>query len=541
MSKLDENIKPDKALIYCRVSSSKQTTDGSGLESQEHRCRQYAAQNGYTVEEVFRDKITGGGDYSKRPGLMAMLAYLDAQPDETYAVIFDDLKRYARDTQFHLKLNNELKKRNVRRECPNFHFEDSAMGELNETVYAAFGQFERLQIAQQTNQKMRARLEQGFWVFQAPVGYRYEKSNRGGKELVRDEPVASIIQEALEGFAAGRFQNQTEVRRYLDQHPDFPKGKAGRVHPQRVKELLERNIYAGFVESPKWGISAREGQHEALISYQTYLKNQERLKDGAYAPARRDISADFPLRGFVECGDCGSPLSACWSTGKTKKHPYYLCHQKGCDSYGKSIRRADMEGQFQKLLSEIEPQPITVELLHRMIRNAWAQRLAQASEWQASLKMQIQGLEKQIDGLLDRLVETTSQAAIKAYERKIDQLEKEKHLKTEKMHKTTPPSGAIDQILELSMQFLSSPCIIWEKGNLHLQKLVLRLVFRDRLAYARNEGFRTPKTTSIFSMLGQITSQEKRMVPGGGIEPPTRGFSIRCSTPELPGHRAEAT
>lgn len=29
----------------------------------------------------------------------------------------------------------------------------------------------------------------------------------------------------------------------------------------------------------------------------------------------------------------------------------------------------------------------------------------------------------------------------------------------------------------------------------------------------------------------------KAMVPGGGIEPPTRGFSIHCSTPELPGHR----
>ena len=26
------------------------------------------------------------------------------------------------------------------------------------------------------------------------------------------------------------------------------------------------------------------------------------------------------------------------------------------------------------------------------------------------------------------------------------------------------------------------------------------------------------------------------MVPGGGIEPPTRGFSVHCSTPELPGH-----
>jgi hypothetical protein len=27
------------------------------------------------------------------------------------------------------------------------------------------------------------------------------------------------------------------------------------------------------------------------------------------------------------------------------------------------------------------------------------------------------------------------------------------------------------------------------------------------------------------------------MVPGGGIEPPTRGFSVRCSTPELPGQQ----
>ena len=26
------------------------------------------------------------------------------------------------------------------------------------------------------------------------------------------------------------------------------------------------------------------------------------------------------------------------------------------------------------------------------------------------------------------------------------------------------------------------------------------------------------------------------MVPGGGFEPPTRGFSVHCSTPELPGH-----
>ena len=34
-------------------------------------------------------------------------------------------------------------------------------------------------------------------------------------------------------------------------------------------------------------------------------------------------------------------------------------------------------------------------------------------------------------------------------------------------------------------------------------------------------------------------SNTEKMVPEGGFEPPTRGFSIRCSTPELLGLRGK--
>jgi len=54
-----------KAIIYCRVSHSKQRTEGQGLTSQEHRCRQYAATEGYEVEAVFPDNVSGGGDCGK--------------------------------------------------------------------------------------------------------------------------------------------------------------------------------------------------------------------------------------------------------------------------------------------------------------------------------------------------------------------------------------------------------------------------------------------------------------------------------------------
>ena len=42
-----------KAVIYCRVSSTRQRLEGSGLESQEHRCREYAESKGYDVAAVF--------------------------------------------------------------------------------------------------------------------------------------------------------------------------------------------------------------------------------------------------------------------------------------------------------------------------------------------------------------------------------------------------------------------------------------------------------------------------------------------------------
>ena len=227
LAKKHENQSMLKAIIYCRMSSKKQNSDGSGLESQEHRYREYAANKNYSVDAAFPDTITGGDDFMKRPGMVALLAYLDAKQSENYVVIFDDLKRYARDTEFHLKLTREMQKRNAKRECLNFNFEDTPEGEFIETILAAQGQLERKQNRRQVIQKMKARVEQGFWVFKAPIGYKYQKSQRGGKELYIDEPVANEIREALEGFATGRFGSQAEVKRFLESCPHFPKDTNG--------------------------------------------------------------------------------------------------------------------------------------------------------------------------------------------------------------------------------------------------------------------------------------------------------------------------
>ena len=511
-----------KVLIYCRVSDSKQKTDGHGLDSQEHRCRQYVMANDYDIEKVFPDDVSGGGDFMKRSGMVALLRYLDDHPHQNYIVLFDDLKRFARDREAHFRLKQELAARNASVECLNFRFDDTPEGEFMETIFAAQGQLERLQHRRQVIQKMRARVEQGFAVFQAPVGYKYQKTRGQGKMLFRDQPNASIMAEALEGYASGRFQIQAEVKRFLELHPSFPRNHRGEVSYQRVNDFLTQPIYAGYVEAPNWGVSLRLGKHEPLISFKTFHKIQERLKGNAKTPARKDLNKDFPLRGFITCSDCENPLTACWSKSKTgKRHPYYLCQNKGCESKGKSIRRDVLESEFAAFLGELQP---TEELLHlskAMFRDAWDQQLTQATTLLKSAKQAMVTIEKQIENLLDRVVDASTSSVITAYENRIDTLEKEKLIMAEKLLKSGKSQRTFEEMFELAFTFLANPQKLWRSDRVEHKRTVIKLAFSERIAYCRKTGLRTPKTTLPFKVLDDIYGGKKEMVIAEGFEPST--------------------
>lgn len=314
-----------KAVIYCRVSSKGQETDGGGLESQETRCRQHALAKGLEVAAVFPDTFTGGGDFMKRPGMVALLSFLDAQPDENFVVIFDDLKRFARDRDFHFALRRAFRARNAEIECLNFKFDDTPEGEFIETIMAAQGQLERKQNGRQVSQKMRARMENGYWIHDAAVGYRYETIKGRGKVLVFNPPFDQIVREGLEGYASGRFQSQAEVKRFFESFPDFPLKRKpnGELRQQRITKILTNPIYTGYICSERYDLNWYEGQHEALISLETFDKIQQRRSGTVKAPKRKNIGEHFALRGMVTCSGCDVPLRSSIVKGNGGTHTTY--------------------------------------------------------------------------------------------------------------------------------------------------------------------------------------------------------------------------
>ena len=284
------------AVIYARVSSVAQLKKGDGLASQESRCREYARYKGYEVLEVFNDNKSGGD--ADRPAMIALLAYLKAQK-ETCVVIIDDINRFARDVVGHWQLRALLAEAGGKLESPSIEFGEDSDSILVENLLASVSQHQRQKNGEQTKNRMRGRALNGYWVFRAPIGYKYERVAGHGNMLVRDEPLASIIQEALEGFASGHFETQAEVKRFLESKPAFPKDFAdGTIRFERIIRLMTRIHFAGYIDIPEWGVSLRKGHHEGLISLETHELIQQRIKDGARAPARKDINADFPLRGF---------------------------------------------------------------------------------------------------------------------------------------------------------------------------------------------------------------------------------------------------
>ncbi|MDP9811391.1 DNA invertase Pin-like site-specific DNA recombinase [Rhizobium tibeticum] len=244
-----------------------------------------ARNRGYpALSAMFTDDRTRGTDV--RPGFAAMLKFLRKNCSSTCIVIIDDITRLARDITVHHKLRAAIAATGARLECPSFEFGDSSDDILVENLLASVSQHQRQKNGEQVRNRMRGRLLNGYWCFSCkPPAYEFARV-AGQNTLLRREPIASIVTEALEGFASGRLQTKAEVQRILQDSPRFPKLPDGTVKFDRATEMLTV-LNAGFIEYLQWDVSIRPGRHQGLITYDTYQRIQRLLNENTKTPSPR--------------------------------------------------------------------------------------------------------------------------------------------------------------------------------------------------------------------------------------------------------------
>jgi len=163
-----------QGVIYTRVSSQKQVTQGSGLESQHAACLAYAKENNITIMDSFQDAAFSGKT-ADRPGLEALLQFLKRQRVEII-VIFDDISRLSRNVEDYYMLKIQIYKSGGKLISLKDDLESKdPIDQLKEHMLIGFADYDRKNNARRVNSRMRTRLSEGYWIFTPPVGMVFKE------------------------------------------------------------------------------------------------------------------------------------------------------------------------------------------------------------------------------------------------------------------------------------------------------------------------------------------------------------------------------
>ncbi len=157
-----------------------------------------------------------------------------------------------------------------------------------------------------------------------------------------------------------------------------------------------------------------------------------------------------------------------------------------------------------------------------MFQDLWEQRNGSLADRRKEQRKAVKAQEVKIAKLTDRLIETDRPSTIRALEAKLETMESDLVTMREKTVQSDKSLGDFNSGFRTAMSFLANPCKLWASEHMEDRKAVLRLVFAAPLPYARNEGFRTAKTTIPFKALGGFASGQNEVVSRAGFEPATR-------------------
>jgi DNA invertase Pin-like site-specific DNA recombinase len=283
------------AVIYVRVSTKEQTENLS-LPTQLRACEEYCRRQGYEILERFHEE----GESAKttdRSQLQNLLTYCRLNKGRVHFVVVFNLTRFARDKYDHFALRSHLQSLGISLRSATEPIDDTSTGKLIEGVLAAFAQFDNDCRSDRTRAGMRAALELGRWVFLAPIGY-LNAPRAMGKSLMPAPERAPIVRRVFEEYGTGRFTKQQVLEQARTWGLTNRRGRP--LTSQAIGVLLRNKLYARIVDVPEYGVRAKRGDFEPLISEDLFYRVQSVLSGRvpSTTPQQR-AHPEFPLREVV--------------------------------------------------------------------------------------------------------------------------------------------------------------------------------------------------------------------------------------------------
>ncbi len=182
------------ALLYARVSTQLQVSDGVSLEVQERQLRAAAELAGYTTFELIKEEGRSGKSISGRPVLKSALAKLDS--GDAQALFVTRIDRLARSTKDFLSIIDRASNNNWRLVMLDLNLDTSAyQGRFVVTIMSALAEMERGIIAERQKDVHKDRRQRGV-VWGKDMG-PMNKTPEDIKQRINKERAAGISYRAI--------------------------------------------------------------------------------------------------------------------------------------------------------------------------------------------------------------------------------------------------------------------------------------------------------------------------------------------------------
>jgi len=300
-----------KAVIYCRISSDRESTE-NGVDRQEEDCRALASRMGLDVVAVYRDNDVSASTQSRkaRPEYDAMMA--DAREGRFNVILAYSNSRLTRRVREYLDLIDLHERYGVRihTAVSGDHDLSTADGRGAALTVAVWDAAEAERVAERVRRaKQQAVTEGRYRGGRRPFGYEAD-----GVTIREDE--AELIRRATRDVLSGR-----SMRAVAAEWPGIGAGEAERNQASaRVRRILMRARNAGLIEAngeiigqAAWPAIITPDEHRALVA--TLTNPARRTNAGA---TRRHL-----LSGIATCAICNDGTTVHMSSNRGR--PSYTC------------------------------------------------------------------------------------------------------------------------------------------------------------------------------------------------------------------------
>lgn len=527
--KASQQSRSNNCVVYTRVSTKEQADNNMSLETQRKHCEQFAIKNGYNIQGYF------GGTYEsaktdERKEFNRMLSFVKKSKEKIAHIIVYSVDRFSRSGANAIYITEQLKKQGILLHSVSQPTDiTTPSGNLQQNIQFIFSEYDNQLRRQKCMAGVKEMLLRGDWPTMPPMGYSIIREN-GVRKIVVNEK-GKLLRKAFIWKANERITNE-EICKRLE-------ALGLKLADQRLSDMFRNPFYCGLMVHNMLDGQVIKGNHEKMVSEEIFLKANNALphhKDGIRILHERE---EAPLKRFLKCDQCKQFYTA---YRKKEKHWYYKCNTKGCNC---NLNASQLHADFKYMLKDLSltVSPGIENLIKQDMEALYSESGKDGNEQRSIVSRNLTELtnkiarlhEKFIDGDIDRETYWQMKGKFEGEREKVE-------LQLTKMGKGL---SNLQKCLDLAMEFSSNLPSLWDLSDYANKQRIQYLIFPEGI-YVDKEtrDYRTPKVNSVclyLARLKRVLAENESgktntnvnfpaSVVWGGIEPPTQGFSVLCST-----------